>query len=157
MDKKIMEWRGLNELEFFFTGKNRILEQARYPGELGRLLEGEGLSNGLLISDPVFIKNGLADQVVEASKGRITGVFSDLVPNPTVENVDTCSGLVRERGYEFLVCLGGGSSLDCGKAVGSLCKTQDSIREYMYGKKTFGPGHLPLIAIPTTAGTRAVK
>lgn len=125
----------------------------KVSGELGRLLEGEGLSNGLLISDPVFIKNGLADQVVEASKGRITGVFSDLVPNPTVENVDICSGLVRERGYEFLVCLGGGSSLDCGKAVGSLCKTQDSIREYMYGKKTFGPGHLPLIAIPTTAGT----
>ena len=66
----------------------------KVSGELGRLLEGEGLSNGLLISDPVFIKNGLADQVVEASKGRITGVFSDLVPNPTVENVDTCSGPV---------------------------------------------------------------
>lgn len=121
--------------------------------EFGRLLEAEGLSGGLLISDPVFMENGLAQQVAEASCGRISGIFHNLVSNPTAENIDTCAALVREKGYRFLVCLGGGSSLDCGKAVGSVCKTKDSIREYMYGRKTFGPEHLPLIAIPTTAGT----
>lgn len=121
--------------------------------ELKNLLEREGLKNGLLICDPIFAQNGLAEKVMEAAGGLLTGVFHDLVPNPTVENIDSCAKLIQKEQYEFLVSLGGGSSLDCGKAAGSLCKTQDSIKEYMYGRKTFGPEHLPLVAIPTTAGT----
>ena len=141
-----MNWEFSLPVEIEF-GEGKVLK------ELGRLLEREGLSNGLLISDPVFMQNGLAEQVMEASGGRITEIFCGLVSNPTIENVDDCAGLIRSCGYEFMVCLGGGSSLDCGKAAGSLCKTRDSIRSYMYGEKTFGGEHLPLIAIPTTAGT----
>ena len=141
-----MEWSFSLPVKIEF-GAGKVL------GELKQMLEMEGLSDGLLICDPIFMENGLAQQVFNASGGRIVGIFHDIVSNPTVGNVDACTALVREGGYEFLVCLGGGSSLDCGKAVGSLCKTQDSIREYMYGKKQFGKEHLPLIAIPTTAGT----
>lgn len=130
-----------------------VFGEGKVRAGLGEILEREGLSKGLLVTDPVLIQNGLADQVVEASKGRITGVYQDLVSNPTVQNVDKCANIIKECGYSFLVCLGGGSSLDCGKAASSLCKTDDSIREYMYGRKTFGPEHLPLIAIPTTSGT----
>ena len=121
--------------------------------ELGALLAARGFENGLLVSDPIFVQNGVADKIVAASGGRIAAIFSDLVPNPTVENIDTCAELMRKGNYGFIASLGGGSSLDCGKAASSLCKTQDSIREYMYGRKTFGAEHAPLVAIPTTAGT----
>lgn len=127
--------------------------EGKVQDKLGRILEQEGLSGGLLVTDPVFMENGLAEQVVKASKERITGIYCDLTSNPTIGNVDKCAEIIKDCGYSFLVCLGGGSSLDCGKAAASLCKTDDSIRDYMYGARTFGPEHLPLIAIPTTAGT----
>lgn len=112
-----------------------------------------GLKNGLLISDPIFVQNGLAQKVIEYSKGLITEIFSDITPNPTVDSVDACATILKAKKIEFTVALGGGSSLDCAKAASSVCKTPYSIVEFHSGKRKLTNEHLTLIAIPTTSGT----
>ena len=108
---------------------------------------------GLLVSDPFFVKSGLAGQIAAGSGGTLAGVFSRISPNPEVAEVDACADLIRKEGYDFLAALGGGSALDCAKAAGSVCFTEDSIRKYHGTGIPLPDRHLPLIAIPTTAGT----
>ena len=108
---------------------------------------------GLLVSDPFFVKNGLAERIVEESEGMLGGIFGEISPNPDVEDAHACAKKIREQGYDFVAALGGGSALDCAKAAASICFTDDSIRKYHGTGKKLPKEHLPLIAIPTTAGT----
>lgn len=112
-----------------------------------------GCSRGLLVSDPFFMKSGLARQIMDASKGSLVSVYSEVSPNPEVAEVDACAEQIRKENIDFLVALGGGSALDCAKAAGSICFTEDSIRKYHGTGEAMPQKHLPLIAIPTTAGT----
>ena len=112
-----------------------------------------GCSRGLLVSDPFFVKSGLAQQILDDSQGTLVAVFSDISPNPEVAQVDACAALIREKQIDFTVALGGGSALDCAKAAGTVCFTEDSIRKYHGTGVALPEKHLPLIAIPTTAGT----
>lgn len=121
--------------------------------ELGQVAAKLGCKRGLLVSDPFFMKSGLAEQIVEASGGVLAGIYSQVSPNPEVSEVDACAKQIREDKVDFLVALGGGSALDCAKAAGSICFTQDSIRKYHGTGESMPQKHLPLIAIPTTAGT----
>lgn len=112
-----------------------------------------GCSKGLLVSDPFFMESGLAEKIVKASGGVLTGIYSRISPNPETVEVDACAKQIRESGIDFLVALGGGSALDCAKAAGSICFTEDSIRKYHGTGESMPQKHLPLIAVPTTAGT----
>lgn len=112
-----------------------------------------GCSRGLLVSDPFFMTSGLAQQIVDASKGSLVSIYSEVSPNPEVTEVDACAEQIRKEKIDFLVALGGGSALDCAKAAGSICFTEDSIRKYHGTGEAMPQKHLPLIAIPTTAGT----
>jgi alcohol dehydrogenase len=111
------------------------------------------LKRGILICDPIFKSNGLMDKVLNYSGGILVETFHDITPNPTVDSVDACAAIMREKNIEFAVALGGGSSLDCAKAACSVCKTPYSIVDFHSGSKKLGSEHLPLIAIPTTSGT----
>lgn len=121
--------------------------------ELKQVAADLGCKKGLLISDPFFMKSGLAEQIVAGSDGVLVGIYSQVSPNPEVAEVDACAQQIRESGIDFLVALGGGSALDCAKASGSICFTEDSIRKYHGTGEPMPQKHLPLIAIPTTAGT----
>lgn len=140
-----MEWKYMQPVTIIF-GNNKI-------AELHSLFSELNLKNGLLVSAPTFIENGLADKVMEYSKGALIKTFSDITPNPTVSNVDDCAKVIRENNIEFVVALGGGSALDCAKAAASCAMTPYSIVEFHSGARKLGPEHLPLIAIPTTSGT----
>lgn len=120
---------------------------------LGEIAEKLGCSKGLLVSDPFFASSGLADKIVQASGGRIQAVFSDVSPNPDVEEVDACVRILKEGAYDLVAALGGGSAMDCAKAASVICRTEDSVRSYHGTGKAVPEDHLPLIAIPTTAGT----
>ncbi len=122
-------------------------------GKIRQVAEDLGCSKGLLVSDPFFMKSGLAEKIVETSEGVLTGIYSQISPNPEVVEVDACAEQIRESQIDFLVALGGGSALDCAKAAGSICFTEDSIRKYHGTGENMPQKHLPLIAIPTTAGT----
>ena len=73
--------------------------------------------------------------------------------NPDVTEVDACAEIIRQNDIGFVVALGGGSPMDCAKAAASVALTQDSIRKYHGTGVALPAEHLPLIAIPTTAGT----
>ena len=140
-----MSWKYYQPVTIFF-GRGKV-------EELNGILTGMKLKNGLLVSDPVFAANGTADKILEYSGGLLKMVFSNITPNPTVENVDECASVIRANGIEFVAALGGGSSLDCAKAAASCTAAPWSVAEYHGGKRKFGAEHLPLVAIPTTAGT----
>ena len=75
-------------------------------------------------------------------------------PNPEVKEVDACAKLIRENDIEFVVALGGGSALDCAKASATMCfREGESVRTYHGTGVPMPQKHLPLIAVPTTAGT----
>ncbi len=122
--------------------------------ELNDILIEFSCKKGILVCDPIFVENGLAEKVIESSKGKLIEIFSDITPNPTIENADDCTAVLRQYNADFAVALGGGSSIDCAKAACSIAGANDSIRDYHSGgKPILLENIIPLIVIPTTAGT----
>lgn len=119
--------------------------------KLGSYVEGLGLRNALLITSPGFAARGEAAELVRRSKGRIVGTASEVEPNPTVENAEACARTAREAGAECIVAFGGGSVMDCAKAVGVLLHDGCAAVDLISGHSI--RGMLPLVAVPTTAGT----
>ncbi|MFI3227550.1 MAG: iron-containing alcohol dehydrogenase family protein [Clostridia bacterium] len=111
------------------------------------------VSNGMLVSDPFFAQNGLADKIIEMAQGVVSTVFSDVSPNPDVSEVDACASVIRDKKIDFVIALGGGSALDLAKAAATVCLTDNSIKEYHGTGVAVPQEHLPIIAVPTTAGT----
>ncbi len=140
-----MDWTYQQPVKILF-GNGRI-------SEISTLAEELGCKKGLLVSDRFFSTNGLADKIVRGSGGILQGIFSDLSPNPDVIEVDNCAKVLRGGGYDFVVALGGGSAMDCAKAASMAALDGNSIRKYHGTKEKVPDAHLPLIAIPTTAGT----
>lgn len=127
-------------------------------GELGRfheIVSAMGYQNGLLVCDRFLVENGTAQRLLQGSEGLITGCFSDVQPNPTVVNVDNCAAQLRAMGADFVVAMGGGSVMDCAKAAASVATTPNSITDYHATGVVLPDSHLPMLAIPTTAGTGA--
>ena len=121
---------------------------------LPELLEKCGSRKMLIVSDRSLEKIGVVDKVkkiVEAS-GIEVSMFLDILPNPTVEMVDQAVKAYQDSGATSIVALGGGSPMDVAKAVGVLATYGGAITEYEGAHKV--PGAIvPMIAIPTTAGT----
>lgn len=127
-------------------------------GELARFAEiiaNQGVTRGILVCDPFLSQNGLAKKLVESSNGILVGIFDEVQPNPTVKNVDDCAALLRSSKADLVVALGGGSAMDCAKAAASVAVGDSSITCYHATGVAVPPEHLPLVAIPTTAGTGA--
>lgn len=140
-----MEWEYLQPVTIRFgCGELAILP------DVARSL---GCSKGILVTDPFFVRSGLADQIISASDGTITAMYGQISPNPDVTEVDACAAAIRECGAEFVVALGGGSSMDCAKAASVVALTEDSITKYHGTGIPMPAAHLPIIAVPTTAGT----
>jgi alcohol dehydrogenase class IV len=125
-------------------------------GELGKLrtIAGElGLKRGMLVCDPFFASNGLADRIMKENEGLLVAVYSEISPNPETKEVDACADIIREHEVQFVVAVGGGSAMDCAKAAATVCFTHDSIEKYHMTGVALPKEHLPIIAVPTTAGT----
>lgn len=122
--------------------------------EVGALLRDWGVRSALVVTDPGLASTPLLAGITEAieAAGIAARVFSDVEGNPTVEQ--TARGLAAglECGAEAVVGAGGGSSMDVAKAVAVLARNPGPITRYDGGAAVPEAG-LPLIAIPTTAGT----
>jgi len=79
--------------------------------------------------------------------------YREFRPSPTTEDVDRGAALARSFGAELIVSLGGGSVIDCGKAIAAVSVGKLPASDYLYGRATVPPETLPLLAIATTAGT----
>lgn len=136
-------WKYFQPVEVIF-GNNEI-------DNLGTYLEQQGLAKALLIADPIVVELGLAKQLKKAAKGRILDVIIDVEPNPTVHNVNNCVAKLKSIKAECVIAVGGGSAIDCAKAVCAAAFSNCTGEELLDGGII--EGALPLVAIPTTAGT----
>lgn len=141
-----MKWEFMLPVKLVFgNGKRKDLQ--KYINEIGG-------TRGILVCSKSFAKNGTADEFVKMSGGLIKGIFSDVRPNPTTDNVDSCVKLMRELDADFAVALGGGSPMDCCKAACAIAKGDDVIRSYHTGGKAINANEaIPMIAVTTTSGT----
>ena len=122
--------------------------------KLPQMLEENNSKHVLLVSDRGLEKLGVVDKVkkiIEASNIECTS-YLDVVPNPTIECVNECAELYKSCGATSIVALGGGSPMDVSKSAGVLVTHGGSITDYEGLYKVPGP-IVPIIAIPTTAGT----
>lgn len=141
-----MQWEFNLPVKLIFgNGKRKEIE--KYIDEIK-------CKNGVLVCGKSFTKNGVADEFVNLSGGKIKKIFSDIRPNPTTDNVDECVKLMREINADFAIALGGGSPMDCCKAACAIAKGDDKIRSYhSEGKAINSDEAIPMIAVTTTSGT----
>lgn len=113
-----------------------------------------GAKSVFIVCDPGIASTGMADQVKGylEKAGLSVGVYSNIVPEPPVESLYECVGLVREGKYDLVVGLGGGSSMDAAKVVAVLARYDVRIED-MFGTDMVPGRGLPTIMMPTTAGT----
>ena len=140
---------------WIYSQSTKIIFETGAMKRIAEILDENRLKNGVLVADPFFAKSGLADRIVENAQGKLIAVFSEVEPNPTVFNVNACADLLRDVEAEFVLALGGGSSMDCAKAAATLCTLPAgaNIRTYHGTGVALPETHLPLICVPTTAGT----
>lgn len=140
-----MNWNYLQPVAVHF-GNGRLKD-------LGGEIEKLERSKGLLVTSRSFFRKGLAEKIVQESAGRIAKIYPDVSPNPEVSECQECVDLLCENGCDFVVALGGGSVLDCAKAAAAMVTETAPVERYMEKGAELPKHSLPLIAIPTTAGT----
>ena len=139
----------LNEVSYFGPGAREVL-----PKEVKRL----GLHKAFVATDKDLIKFGVADKVLNVLKeaGIPYEIFSDIKPNPTVANVKAGVKAFAESGADFILAIGGGSSIDTSKAIGIITNNPEfSDVVSLEGVADTKKKSVPIIALPTTAGTAA--
>ena len=130
----------------------KIIFGSGSTASLAAMPELAGRRAVVVVTDPIIGKLSAIQAVIE--KLSPVAVFDDVRPNPTVTNVDTLTALLRKEKTETVVAIGGGSALDCAKAAAFLAATEEaSICAYHSGGKPIDRQSLPLITVPTTAGT----
>jgi alcohol dehydrogenase len=122
--------------------------------ELGSLARGLRFERALIVSDPGLSATGFVEQAIASleAAGIAAHTFHDFSPNPDTEMVAAGSLAAAIHCVDSLVALGGGSSLDCAKGINFVLTNGGDMRAYLgFGKAT--RPMLPMIAVPTTAGT----
>lgn len=140
-------------MDWYYEQPVKILFGRGKINDLGTVTEKLNVKRGMLIAGAHLVKNGLAKKLVDESNGKLAAVFSDVSPNPDVSQVDECAKIIRKQKIDYIVAFGGGSIIDCAKAASVTALTGKSVRTYHGTGVSLPDGHLPLIAIPTTAGT----
>ena len=123
--------------------------------ELGDILGKEKSTSVLVVTDAGIVKNGLTiplENVLKKNKVRYT-VYDKTQPNPTVDNVEEALALYHKNNCDTLIAIGGGSAIDCAKAIGARVAYPKRNLRQLGGKLKVWRRLPTLIAIPTTAGT----
>lgn len=140
--------------EFSFSVPQNIVAGRKTIEKLPEIAAKLGGKKAFIISGPHLNKIGAVaacEKLLEKA-GIESAAFTDCEGNPSVETVDKATAAFKESGADFIVAYGGGSPMDVAKAVGIVAKFGGSITDYEVAHKV--PGDIiPLIAIPTTAGT----
>lgn len=122
--------------------------------QIPQILASLCCSRPLIITDRMMVELGYAQRICDAlaSQGLNADVFYDTVPEPTVASIQAGVAVARDGGYDSIIALGGGSPIDSAKAIGILARFGGVMRDYKFPRNVTESG-LPIIAIPTTAGT----
>lgn len=143
---------------------NRIvLNETSYHGagavkEIPAEVKVRGFQKAFVCSDPDLIKFGVTKKVTDVldEAGLVYEIYSDIEPNPTIENVQSGVAAFKDCGADYIIAIGGGSSMDTAKAVGIIITNPEfaDVRSLEGVAPTKNPC-VPIIAVPTTAGTAA--
>ena len=136
---------------------NTVRQVVCAPGaalNLGQQCAALGTSHLLVVTDPGLMAIGLVQPVVEAlaAAGFEVTLFDQVREDPPEETVLTAAAMSRKAGVDGVVAVGGGSSMDVAKVVSALLASDQGLAD-MYGVDQVEGGRLPLILVPTTAGT----
>ena len=140
-----------------------VLNETSYHGKgaiaaIADEVNARGFKKVFVASDPDLIKFGVTKKVLDVLDGAAIDyvVFSDIKPNPTIENVKAGVGMFRASGADCIVAIGGGSSIDTAKAIGIIITNPEfSDVRSLEGVAPTKNKCVPIIAVPTTAGTAA--
>ncbi len=120
--------------------------------------QGRGFAKALVCSDPDLIKFGVTKKVTDLLDGASLAyeIFSDIKSNPTIENVQAGVAAFKAAGADYIIAIGGGSSMDTAKAIGIIINNPEfaDVRS-LEGVAPTKKACVPIIAVPTTAGTAA--
>lgn len=139
----------LNEMSYFGAGSRTVL-----PEEIKR----RGYTSVLLVSDKDLVRFGIVKSITSLlEEANIQyRLFTEIKQNPTVTNVQDGLAVLKECGADVIVALGGGSAIDTAKAIGIISNNPDfSDVVSLEGVADTTKKSLPIIALPTTAGTAA--
>lgn len=128
------------------------------PGACLRLGEHVAFERMVLVTSPGFRRRGLVDRVADALGARLVGVVDDVKPNPDVLDIDRQADAIHGLSPDAIVGLGGGSSIDTAKALARLLAQPSGATlaaHFRDGAPLAPVPALPVVAIPTTAGTGA--
>ena len=122
--------------------------------EAGNILTSLGCQRPLIVTDKMMVQLGYVGNLQDSleAAGIQADVFDDTVPEPTVSSIQAGVDRVRDGSYDSIIAIGGGSPIDSAKAIAILGKHGGVMRDYKFPRIVNEPG-LPIIAIPTTAGT----
>jgi alcohol dehydrogenase class IV len=137
-----------------FASPRLLLVSAGAVRQVADVLAKFGLSRPLVVTDPFMVSSGHLRNCLDplAAAGLAVSVFSDTVPDPTDTVIEAGVGELNKGDFDCLIGFGGGSPIDTAKAMSILAAGGGKMRDY---KAPFAAdkGALPIIAIPTTAGT----
>jgi alcohol dehydrogenase len=139
---------------FDYQPLTRVVFGAGFAGRLGELVREHGGRRVLLVTDPGLEETGHPQRALASLRaaGMVAFVFDAVEVNPTTRHVEAGLKVARAHGIDFLVAVGGGSSMDCAKGINFLLTNGGHMADYKgFGKAT--RPMLPSLAVPTTAGT----
>ena len=140
-----------------------VLNETSYHGagaikEIATEVKGRGFKKAFVCSDPDLIKFGVTKKVTDVLDNAEIDyeIYSEIKPNPTIKNVQTGIKAFKDSGADCIIAIGGGSSMDTAKAIGIIIKNPDfaDVRS-LEGVAPTTNKCVPIIAVPTTAGTAA--
>lgn len=113
-----------------------------------------GVKRPLIVCDKPALERGALNPFFDAAKGMLDyAVYDGVLPNPTVEQVEQGLGIYKSRNCDGILAFGGGSAMDCAKAIGARVVRPKKTVNQMKGLLKVGRRLPPLFAVPTTAGT----
>ncbi|HCY51663.1 MAG TPA: lactaldehyde reductase [Clostridiales bacterium] len=140
-----------------------ILNETSYHGkgaikEIATEVKGRGFKKAFVCSDPDLLRFGVTKKVTDVlDENKIVyEVYSEIKPNPTIENVKHGVSAYKKSGADCIIAIGGGSSMDTAKAIGIIINNPSfkDVRS-LEGVSATKHKSVPIIAVPTTAGTAA--
>ena len=140
-----------------------ILNETSYHGagadsEIATEVKQRGYKKAFVCSDPDLVKFGVTKKVLDVLEKDSLDyeLYSNIKPNPTIENVQTGVETFKKSGADYLIAIGGGSSMDTAKAIGIIINNPDFADVVsLEGVAETKNKSVPILAVPTTAGTAA--
>lgn len=139
---------------FDFQPRTRVVFGAGSLSRIGELARELGAKRALIVCDPGIVKAGYPAQARESltRAGVESALYQGVAENPTTAHVEAARDVARDQEIDLFIGLGGGSSMDCAKGANFLLTNGGRMEDYFGVGKATKP-MLPLIAVPTTAGT----